>query len=677
MLPKDSRIGPYRIEEHLGGTTCEVYRAWDEQLRRPVAIKRPRAGAGDAVTERFRRCAAIAAELDHPAIVHIHALLTSAESDTGGAGDLLVMELVAGEPLARLLERGGIAAPLAQRVAAQLGGAVAAAHGRGIVHGDLTAERVIVRPDGQAKILGFGFGGPPPAAAEGDGGLAAAKRTDLDTLAALLRQLSSRTQAMPARPETSAAPPAAVEWPAGTAAAPPASTPRAWRWRLGSRARRGLAGAGLLAASVAGGLVWLRTPGNPSYVAVPEPSVGRGAGPEVARLGDGLRLALLHALFNLDGIVPLAAPASQGDGAGSGPPLDAAARRVGAGEVLASHLSCRPSTCEVTLSRLIAGAGAGGSRLLWTETIETPAGQPYLLAVAVESAMRRAYNGSSQRPGARPLEVSPADFDGFLALRQRLRLGAGAAAGPPRVAAVADDVVPAGGAVDGGAALAGTPNGVRAPTAAPHAAPAPLPLAQSAGVAPPAAALNRLRALLSGSPRFVEALELAAALQERERPDEALAVLRQAADLAPADPRPLCQEFELLLASRRFVAARQALAALDRRQPADSGNLVRRARLRASSGQLRLAMDDLRAAVRSRPAAADLLRLAALEAGLGDPAAARSHLGAARARLADDGDGAGALRAAGQGIDPAGGTPSPRGGSALLAADCGCGEQER
>jgi hypothetical protein len=367
-----------------------------------------------------------------------------------------------------------------------------------------------------------------------------------------------------------------VEWPAGTAAAPPASTPRAWRWRLGSRARRGLAGAGLLAASVAGGLVWLRTPGNPSYVAVPEPSVGRGAGPEVARLGDGLRLALLHALFNLDGIVPLAAPASQGDGAGSGPPLDAAARRVGAGEVLASHLSCRPSTCEVTLSRLIAGAGAGGSRLLWTETIETPAGQPYLLAVAVESAMRRAYNGSSQRPGARPLEVSPADFDGFLARRQRLRLGAGAD--------VADDA----------SRTTDSSNGARPPPSAPNAD--PLPPASDANFTPAvhAADFDRLRALLAGSPRFVEALELEAALlaalpggTPRRRQELALAVLRRSEGLAPADPRPLWGQFELLLASRRFDAAEQALAALERRQPGDSTNLIRRARLRASREQLR------------------------------------------------------------------------------------------
>jgi tetratricopeptide (TPR) repeat protein len=654
MLPKDTRLGPYLIEESLGGTTTEVYRAWDEQLRRSVAVKRLRAGAGAAARERFRRRAALAAELDHPSIVRIHTLLagggtgalggetgtggggatgrgsgdgqsSGANTGAGGDGDLLVMELVAGEPLRRLLECGGIAAPLAQHVAAQLGDALAAAHARGVVHGDLTAERVMVRPDGRAKILGFGLADLAPAAA-GGAHLAAAQRTDRDALDALLRQLASRTRSEPAALGELLAPAGegpAGEGPAGTAADPPATAPRhRRRWPLGRGARRRVAAAGILAAAVGGGLALWRPAADPAYVAVAEPAVARGGGPQAARLSDGLRLALLHALLNLERIAPLSAPAGQGDGARPGLPPAGVARLVGAGEVLASRLSCRPLTCEVTLSRLTAGAGAAGSRLLWTETIETPAGQPYPLAVAVESALRRAYDGFAQRPGARPLDVRPADFDAFLVLRQRLHRGA------------------------------------RTPPAAPDAA-----------ATAPDADLERLRALLAGSPRFVEALELEVALLARARPDAALALLRQAAELAPADPRPLCRQFELGLATGRFAAARQALAALDRRQPANAGNLVRRARLQAGRGQLQQARDDLRDAVRARPAAADLLYLAGLESRLGDRAAARTHLLQARARLAAGGGNA--SPAAGQRSNPGGGISDPGGSPILLTDDCG------
>ncbi len=78
MAMVTDRIGRYRIEEKLGtGGMGEVYRAWDEDLDRQVAIKLIRATRAQSARtkERFRREARTAAALDHPAIVRIHDIL--------------------------------------------------------------------------------------------------------------------------------------------------------------------------------------------------------------------------------------------------------------------------------------------------------------------------------------------------------------------------------------------------------------------------------------------------------------------------------------------------------------------------------------------------------------------------------------------------------------------------
>ena len=96
-----SRVGNYKIEERLGaGGMGVVYRAWDEVLRRSLAIKHLPARSddvSDTARRRFRREAQAAARLNHPAIVHIYEIVESEE------GDWIVMELVEGETLSDLL----------------------------------------------------------------------------------------------------------------------------------------------------------------------------------------------------------------------------------------------------------------------------------------------------------------------------------------------------------------------------------------------------------------------------------------------------------------------------------------------------------------------------------------------------------------------------------------------
>ncbi|WP_239488617.1 serine/threonine-protein kinase PknK [Luteitalea sp. TBR-22] len=148
-----SRVGQYRIEQRLGaGGMGAVYRAFDESLQRPVAIKRLLPTMADQSRSlRFRREARMAARLNHPAIVHIYEIVETAD------GDWIVMELVEGKTLDRLLREGRMDIGRAVRVAREIAEGLSEAHAQGIVHRDLKATNVMVTAAGRVKILDFGL----------------------------------------------------------------------------------------------------------------------------------------------------------------------------------------------------------------------------------------------------------------------------------------------------------------------------------------------------------------------------------------------------------------------------------------------------------------------------------------------------------------------------------------
>jgi serine/threonine protein kinase/tetratricopeptide (TPR) repeat protein len=147
-----SRVGNYRIEDRLGaGGMGVVYRAWDEALRRPLAVKRlPHGKTDETARRRFRREAQAAARLNHPAIVHIYEIVESEE------GDWIVMELVEGDTLSGLLAAGEIGLLQALRLAREIADGLAEAHAQGVIHRDLKTNNVMVTKAGRAKILDFG-----------------------------------------------------------------------------------------------------------------------------------------------------------------------------------------------------------------------------------------------------------------------------------------------------------------------------------------------------------------------------------------------------------------------------------------------------------------------------------------------------------------------------------------
>jgi len=153
-LTAGERVGHFRIESKLGqGGMGDVYRAWDEVLMRPVAVKVLANGRFDepAAKQRFLHEARAVSALNHPGIVAVH--------ETGAVDgiDFLVLELLEGETLDRHIPAGGVALRRALDYAVQIAGALAAAHGAGIIHRDLKPANIMVTAGGQVKLLDFGL----------------------------------------------------------------------------------------------------------------------------------------------------------------------------------------------------------------------------------------------------------------------------------------------------------------------------------------------------------------------------------------------------------------------------------------------------------------------------------------------------------------------------------------
>jgi serine/threonine-protein kinase len=152
-LPIGALLGPYRIDEQIGsGGMGVVYKARDTRLERNVAIKVIPARISSPVLETaLLREAQLTSSLSHPGIVTIYDILFQ-EGTT-----CIVMEFVEGSPLQQLIPEGGLAIDRALTLANLIGNAIAAAHAAGVVHRDLKPANILVRDDGQIRILDFGL----------------------------------------------------------------------------------------------------------------------------------------------------------------------------------------------------------------------------------------------------------------------------------------------------------------------------------------------------------------------------------------------------------------------------------------------------------------------------------------------------------------------------------------
>jgi serine/threonine protein kinase len=148
-----TQLGHYVIKAHLGaGGMGVVYLAFDSRLHRDVALKLlPDFGTDPKARERLLHEARSASALNHP---HVCTIYDVRESDDR---TYLVMEYVEGQPLSALIPAGGFPVETLAIYGSQIAGALAHAHGRGVVHRDLRSANIVVTPEGQAKVLDFGL----------------------------------------------------------------------------------------------------------------------------------------------------------------------------------------------------------------------------------------------------------------------------------------------------------------------------------------------------------------------------------------------------------------------------------------------------------------------------------------------------------------------------------------
>ncbi len=144
----------YEIVAELGtGGMATVYKAIQKSLDRPVAIKELKKAyqADKMIVQRFEREARLAASFQHENIVHIY--------DFGPKPDYcIVMEYVDGVTLARIIEETGpLPVDVGVMIALQVASALEYAHARGLIHRDIKPGNIMVKRNGEAKLMDFGI----------------------------------------------------------------------------------------------------------------------------------------------------------------------------------------------------------------------------------------------------------------------------------------------------------------------------------------------------------------------------------------------------------------------------------------------------------------------------------------------------------------------------------------
>ncbi|WP_133499646.1 serine/threonine-protein kinase [Cognatilysobacter terrigena] len=158
LAPGTLLAGRFRIEGLVGvGGMGVVYRALDESLGVPVAIKllRPEIAQRADAFERFRQELLLARQVSSPHVVRIHDIARH-EFANGETRWLISMDLIDGEPLDRIIDRGPLDVDVALRIARDVALGLQAAHARDVVHRDLKPANVLVAADGNASITDFG-----------------------------------------------------------------------------------------------------------------------------------------------------------------------------------------------------------------------------------------------------------------------------------------------------------------------------------------------------------------------------------------------------------------------------------------------------------------------------------------------------------------------------------------
>jgi tetratricopeptide (TPR) repeat protein len=150
VTPGTIVAGRYRVDAMLGlGGMAQVYRAWDLELERTIAIKFLSGHSPDSL-RRFRREVSLAVRITHENVIRLFDL----GSDDGS--HFLTMELVEGASLRRHLRNAPLPIADAAEIARQAALGLAAAHEAGVVHRDLKPDNILLSTEGRCVVADFG-----------------------------------------------------------------------------------------------------------------------------------------------------------------------------------------------------------------------------------------------------------------------------------------------------------------------------------------------------------------------------------------------------------------------------------------------------------------------------------------------------------------------------------------
>lgn len=146
-------LGRFELQTTLGqGGFGRVYRAYDPQLDRLLALKVPTFSSKDGnKARRFQSEAKAAAQLRHPNIV------PTFESGKIGNQYFIASQYIDGQAMSEITKAGPTKAKLAAQWVSKIARALAYAHEMGIVHRDVKPHNVMLDKRGEPQLMDFGL----------------------------------------------------------------------------------------------------------------------------------------------------------------------------------------------------------------------------------------------------------------------------------------------------------------------------------------------------------------------------------------------------------------------------------------------------------------------------------------------------------------------------------------